>query len=398
MARALVVALVVALVAAIAGCLAACHAPASPSGARPAGPGLSIAIYASADGGYAVIDDRRYLEIRGRSIRLPNIDPGAELASLVLEPADPALHVGPCTRERMPGGAATDAAPDAAPPEDHSVPVVACTVTAPPGRYLVRILYVTATLRYRAQHDIDVHGDAGAGEGGARARVSSRYAIDTPAWQAHADAVLYDGVPGDEHVPREVARGPITLDGSVAVIVPPARNADTRLRRVYEGAVVSSDDSADPAWGRDSVQAVWVWLELADFQLAPGAVRVHLALPGEGIRDLDVAPTSRRRQVEPGAPLRVPLWIDESLRGSRQRTVEYNDGVVIIERFGFGIANTGDRAREVWIEEPMRHAARRRLARAWPATTSVADAVLRTKLEVRPGAFVRAGYTINYEL
>lgn len=371
--------------ATIAACLvlAACRAHAPPNNARPPDAGVSIALYASEHGGYAVVDDRRMLEITGHSILLSNIDPGAELASLVLEPADPALRIGSCVRERMPETSAEQ-------PVDHFVPVVQCAVTAQPGRYLVRILYVTPGLGYRAQHDVDVRTEG-------RARVASRFAIPTPVWQQDAAVVLYDGVPGGEHAPREVARGPVALDGSVAVLAAPPREVDSRLRRVYEGAVVTSDDSSDPAWGRDSVQAVWVWLELAKLHLAPGPVHVHLELAGEGVHDLDIASASRRQADEPGAPLRLPLWVDESLRGSRQRILEYNDGAMIVERYLFGVANTGETTREVWIEEPMRRAARRRLDRPWPVRPSARGDVLGTRLVVRPGPFVRAGYSITYD-
>src|SRR5690606_25405655 len=136
----------------------------------------SIAIYGSEHGGYAVVDDRRMLQVEGRSILLPNIDPEAELASLVLEPADPALRIGPCTRERMPADGT------------RFVPAVQCEVTAPPGRYLVRVLYATPSLRYRAQHDVDMRGAS-------RVRVTSRYAITTPVWQGKSQRVLFDGLP-----------------------------------------------------------------------------------------------------------------------------------------------------------------------------------------------------------
>jgi hypothetical protein len=145
------------------------------------------------------------------------------------------------------------------------------------------------------------------------------------------------------------------------------------------------------------VQAIWVWLELAGLRLAPGPVHVHLDLAGEGVRDFDVAQASRRGDDGAGAPLRLPLWVDESLRGTRVRVVEYNDGASLAERYMFSIANTGDTAREVWIEEPLRKATRRRLARAWPTKPTAANDVLRGRLVVRPGGLARAGFTMTYE-
>jgi hypothetical protein len=401
--------------------VAACQSHATPSNSKPPDAGVSIALYAAGEAGYGVVDDRRWIEIAGTTMMLANIDPGAELASLVIEPADAALHVGQCVRERMPDIPVKDPLevyaqqqrerraaelrrrieirlpranldppkPPQAVGDEWFVPVVKCDVKAKAGRYLVRVLYVTKALTYRAQHDIDVSSDK-------LARVASRFAITTPVWQTRAELALYDGVPGGEHAPREVARGHVTLDGSTSVLSVPTQDVASRLVRVYEGAVVTSTDSTDVVWGRDSVQAIWVWLELDKLRLAPGPVRVHLDLAGEGIRDLDV-PQGSRKQDADDARLRLPLWVDESLRGSRQRLVEYNDGASIAERYVFSVANVGETVREVFVEEPMRTASRRKLDRAWPKKPTVEHNVLRTKLDVKPGRIERTGYTMAYD-
>jgi hypothetical protein len=408
----------------IVALIAACHPHSTPSNSKPPDAGVSIALYDAGGGeGYGVVDDRRWLDVAGTSILLANIDSGAELASLVIEPADPALRIGQCVRERMPDIPAKDpleeyaerqrqrraaelrrrieerlhsppllepAKPQQSASEDRFVPVVKCDVTAKRGRYLVRILYVTKALTYRAQHDIDVADDK-------HARVTSRFAITTPVWQTRADLVLYDGVPGGEKSPREVARGQVTLDGSTSVLAVPTQEVASQLLRVYEGAVVTTTDSTDVMWGRESVQAIWVWLELAKLRLAPGPVRVHLDLPDEGIRDLDVPHASRKLDDAPDAPLRLPLWVDESLRGSRQRILEYNDNASIVERYVFSVANVGETVREVVVEEPMRAASRRKLDRAWPKKPTVDHNVLRTKLAVKPGRIERTGYSMAYD-
>jgi hypothetical protein len=408
---------------AISALVAACHTHSTPSNSKPPDAGVSISLYAAGEDGYAVVDDRRWLELAGTSMLLANIDPGAELASLVIEPADAALQVGQCVRERMPDMPAKDPLEEYAeqqrrrradelrrriearlrtppllePPkpqtptgEDRFVPVVKCDVTAKRGRYLVRILYVTKALSYRGQHDIDV-SDA------MHASVTSRFAITTPVWQTRADVVLYDGVPGGQRSPREVARGQVTLDGSTSVLSVATQQVASQLVRIYEGAVVTSVDSSDVMWGRESVQAIWVWLELAKLRLAPGPVRVHLDLPGEGVRDLDVPQASRKQDLDDDARLRLPLWVDESLRGSRQRLLEYNDGSSLSERYVFSVANLGETVREVLVEEPMRTASRRKLDRAWPKKPTVDHNVLRTKLEVKPGRIERTGYSMAYD-
>ena len=82
--------------------LAACHSQSTPSNTKAPDAGVSISLYAAGEDGYGVVDDRRWLDLAGTTMLLANIDPGAELASLVIEPADSALHVGQCVRERMP--------------------------------------------------------------------------------------------------------------------------------------------------------------------------------------------------------------------------------------------------------------------------------------------------------
>lgn len=408
---------------------AACGSQPVPFNTKPPDAGVTIAIYASGNDGYAVVDDRRWIDVAGNSVMLANIDPGAELASLVIMPASTALRVGSCARERIPDQPVRDpreelaeqqrvrraeelrrrldgplrptVAPSRlrdAPPAPTSgepdpqrfVPVVRCEIDAAPGRYLVRLVYVTKTLGYRAHHDIDVR-DA------ARATITSRFAVPTPVWRQRAELVLYDGMPGGERTPREVARGQAELDGSTSVLAAGVREVASELRRVYEGAVVTGTDSTDAMWAHDSVQAVWVWLELADLRLAAGPIRVHLELPGEGIRDLDIAPQNRKQADEPDATLRLPLWVDESLRGSRQRIIEYNDGVSLTERLVFGVANTGDTAREVFVVEPLRKARRKKLDNAWPNKPTPDRDTLRTRLDVRAGRMERAGYTMTYD-
>jgi hypothetical protein len=381
----------------------ACRAPAPPSNAKAPDAGVSIALYAGGEAGYGVVDDRRWVDIAGPTLLLPNIDPGAELASLVIEPASPALRVGACTRERMPEYPRKDPLEEHAAqqraqrhkpvepaPSDRFLPVVLCEVRAKPGRYLVRLLYITKALGYRAQHDVEVT-DA------THAQITSRFAITTPVWQTRAELVLYDGIPGGERSPREVGRGQVTLDGSTSVIATPPRQVASQLRRIYEGAVVTTGDSTELEWGRDSVQAIWVWLELAKVQIPHGPVHVHIDLPGEGIRDLDIPHTSRKQDDVIDAPLRLPLWVDEALRGSRVRITEFNDGASISERYIFSVANTGETARDVWVEEPMRKASKRKVDRAWPKKPSADRDVLRTKLDVRPGRMERTGYTLTYD-
>ncbi len=390
--------------------------------------GISIAVYdRGGDGAYGVVDDRRWVELTGKELVIEHVDPGADLASLVIEPLGAAFRVGQCNRSQLP-----TAAPEAVelhigtndearaaerhaelqrrmqlrhggvrvttpPPDPHAEAAthfdvtVRCAIDATPGRYLIRILYVSPSLRYRAQHDIDV----GAAD---HATITTRFAIATPRWNERADVSVFDGIPGGDQLPREVARGTALLDGSIAVVSVPTRQVPARVRRVYDGAVPTPGlPAADASWNSESIQSVWVWLELPNVHLAPGPVRVHLELPGEGIGDVDIAQTARQQADRPDAPLRLPLWTDDALRGTRQRVGDLGDGAQLAERFLLSVANLGETPREVWVEEHVRPARKRRVERAWPGKPAASGELLRSKLEIQPHRIERVGYTIAYE-
>lgn len=378
--------------------LAACTAHSTPKNVKPPDAGVTISIYAREGGGYSVVDDRRWVDLEGSSMLLANIDPGADLASLQIESTTSALRVGSCTRDRLPDTPFDAHAEKAASPTVHGgrgryAPVVSCEVSASQGKYLVRILYVSKTLRYRAQHDVELRDPA-------RATIASRFAIETPPWRTRADVILFDGVPGSETTPKEITRGSIELDGTTAILAIPERSVTAEVRRIYDGAVLSGDDKRDPMWAHDSVPTVWVWLELAALHLAPGPVHVHVDVPDEGIRDAEVAADKREQADDAKAPLRLPLWIDTDLRGMRTRIVEINDGGSLAERIVLGVANMGEVPREVFADEHLRPAKRRRIDRAWPKKpppTTAPNEVLRAKLSIAPGRVARAGYTLSYE-
>lgn len=400
--------------AGLAGEALACHrAPAVPVAAVH--DGIAIALYARSSGdGYGVVDDRRWVAVSGDTLVLDRVDPGAALPSLVIEPlAGGPLDVGACLRHRIApppaaGGSAAGGGSRADPAQasERVAPVLRCTVRARPGRYLVRLLYVSPGLGYRAQHDVALTAPG-------RATVVSRFAIVTPAWRTRADVALFDGAPGGapraapaggsgdarggDHPPREIARGTVALDGGTAVLALAPRAVDARLRRIYDGAVRRPDrpDPRDPRWGRDSHPAVWVWLELGELAaLPPGPVHAHVELAGEPVRDIDVPAAGRRRS---GGALRLPLWIDEALHGKRDRWTEASDDAVLSDRFLVSVANRGDAPREVWIEEALRPASRRTIAHAWPRSPELGRHRLRMKLTVAPGAVERAGFAIDYE-
>lgn len=398
----------------LAALAASCtHAPAVERIATPP-EGIAIAFYRAGAQSLTVVDDRRWVEVRGGQLLLDHVDPGAALPSLVIEPlAGPALSVGQCDRDHetraLPKDGALErygawqearqkrilegdaSATGEAPPGDTLTvisPVVRCTAASGgDGRRLVRVLYVSSTLPYTAQHTVELSGPE-------RATIATRFAIATPSWGGRAEAVLFEGVPGGDKPPVELARGSLSLDGSTAVLGAAPRSVPARVRRVFDGATrIGVGDSADPAWGRDSVHAVWVWLELDGVALSPGPTRAHLELPGETIRDIDV-PAAGREHTDAGT--RLPLWIDEELRGLRNRSVTGADGASLTDRLAFSVSNLGTEPREVWIEERLRTAKRVTLKTGWPAKPTQTTDVVRTKVVVKGGGVERLGFVIEY--
>ncbi|MDQ3341006.1 MAG: hypothetical protein M4D80_38095 [Myxococcota bacterium] len=400
-----------------------------PAAAVTPAEGLAIAIYSNGERAYGVVDDRRTIEVAGNTVFLDRIDPASALQSLVIEPlgADP-IHIISCVRERVDDSAAalaqlaeargerkrrvivlndrhnnptgdpfrfedTNAMEPAIRPSPSVLsPIVRCRVKARAGKHLVRVMHVTSTLSFDTQHDLTMTAAD-------RAHVTTRFAIATPTWRSRATVTLFDGIPGDKTPPVELARAPIVLDGSTAIIASSPRELPARLRSVYDGTKLEDGDDVKPSdivWGRESRHQVWVWLELSDAsaRLARGPLRAHLALPDAPIRDRSIAADLRVRTPE---HTRYPLHVDEDLLGTRKRTIERADGVMITDRIALTVANLSAHPREVWVEERLRTAKRRSLAQSWPSRPTFSKDIARTKLTLAPNQTQRLGFTIDYE-
>ncbi len=391
----------------------ACHSPRPIEVIATPSAGISMAFYQSAGKSYTVVDDRRVVVVRGGMLLLDHIDPGAALPSLVIEPlGGGALTVGQCDRDHETQQLSPDAAlerygawqerrrqrvvdgdldgePEPAPDSTITVvsPVVRCNATGGDGKQLVRVLYVSATLGYHAQHDLTITT-------GDRATIATRFAIATPSWGGTAEVSLFEGLPGGERPAALLARGALTLDGSTAVLGALPRETPVVARRIFDGAIRAGvGDASDPTWGRDSVHAVWLWLELPGVALSPGPVHAHVELPGEAIRDVEI-PSAGREEV--GGGTRLPLWIDDQLRGIRNRVVGGADGSSLVDRFVISVGNLGTEPRDVWIEEKLRPAKRRTIKTGWPTKPVLGPDVARTKVSVPPGGTARVGYAIEY--
>jgi hypothetical protein len=399
----------------VAASVGSCRTPPPAEIAATPTAGVSIMLYQLGDQSYSVVDDRRWVDVRDQTLVLERLDPGATLPTLVLEPlGGSALVVGACSRDIAEAPPATPKKPPKRelvldfddvldeiadePPIDAgdkpagakpevviATSAVRCAASGPAGKHLVRVLYVSNTLSYRAQHDIAMTAAE-------HAMMTTRYAIETPAWGGKADVVLFDGMPGREQPPVEIARGQIVLDGATAVLATPTRAIDARLRRVYSGEMSNTSDDDDST--SDSVNAVWVWLELELSRLAPGPVHATVRLVDEDEHDVDVPQAGR----EQGArSMRLPLWIDPSLRGSKVRRRVGRENADMAEWFSVAITNTGTQPREVWIEQTLQEGARRRLVTyGQPTKPTLGAKRARAKLTVAPQRSTRLAYTITY--
>ena len=403
---------------------AACGGRGVREASAPVADGISIAVYAGAEHGYAFVEDRRDIEVIDGAVVIDRIEPDAPLQSLVIEPLGrESIRIGACTRERIDDSAAALAAfadarakrpqrvivvhpvHDPQPARFHLEdtrrfepavpagagvlsPLVRCEVRARPGTHRVRVTHVADALAFQTRHELTMTAAD-------QATIATRFAVTTPAWGTKATVTLFEGLPGDEAPPRALVRGVVVLDGSQALLTTAPRTLGARLRSVYDGAKL--DDTAKPddiVWGKDSRHQVWVWLEIADptKQLSRGPVMAHVDGAG-GLRDVLVtAPLERT-----GELVRWPLWVDDGLRGSRQRTIDRADGVTITDRVQLGVSNLGDQPREVWIEERLRPAKRRTLAQSWGGKPTFAKHLARRRLVIAPGATERLGFTIVYE-
>jgi hypothetical protein len=366
---------------------AACGGSRAIPAATAPGEGIAITVYQAGERSYGVIDDRRVVEVARGTFLLDRIDGAAPLQALVIEPLGGAgaLRVTACARENLEAGSGVEAGLPS--------PLVRCKVVARDGKHAVRILQVAPTFTFHARHEVVIDAIDGevAGES-ARAQVTTRYAFATPAWRGKpATLALYEGLPGAAAAPRLLATTSAILDGSTSIVAAPPRELAAKLLTVYRGIQQGDEDdieATDVVWGRASHHRVWRWLELRDTVLAAGAV--HARAFG---RELAIEAASIERDE---AATRIPLWVDEDLLGTRTRTIDRADGVTITDRVELAVANLGDGAREVWLEERMRSAKPRRIVPDRRLALQHVNEVVRTKLTIAPGKTERLVFTIEY--
>ena len=389
--------------------------------------GLSVAVYTSlagAGGGYAVVDDRRVLDVTGDSIVIERVAPGATLSSLIVEPLDTsALRIGECSREalvlpspaaRVPaaenevgveaGSAAyllpvrepqvgeevtllgkrpspaSDPAPNLAPVVDS--PVVRCAVVAGRGTHRVRILYVTPDVTFSAHHDIAMSAPEAA-------TITTRFALPTPDLDLRGEVTLYAGLPGGDETPVEVGRGEVTLDGSISLFGGPTRQVRARLRRMWRS--VDSSEAREDIYLAQQVRPVRVWLEL-EGTLQTGDVTLRVDLPNEPAEPQVIAgPT-----IERGPTVtRMPVRTDGDLISLHEsRPLRARDEAAR-ERFSISISNAGPVAREVVVLYALTKGKAHEVESSWPVAPTIERDTAKSKVQIEPNSVGRLRYVVS---
>lgn len=236
-------------------------------------------------------------------------------------------------------------------------PTLRCEVESRrPGRHLVRVTYATTGVTWTAAHTIASLPGTGVAGPVESIDLVTAYTITADALaaprSAHVQLVL--GLPGEPDPSQAVWHGSATIGGGNVRVrgAPVARRA--RLDRVYRGA--EEDPAANPRrpeW-RD-VSGSAVWRELAFERTpadAPGPVRVAL-------RDADVirwvdGEIPAGSGSDAGSAVRIPLALEPELVGYRRKVGRDLAGQVIVDEVSYSVANRGDAAVDVLVEEPLR--------------------------------------------
>lgn len=391
--------------------------------------GLSVAVYTSLvgpGGGFAVVDDRRVIEVTGDSIIIERVAPGATLSSLIVEPlGDSSLRIGECSREALalPPPAEADADGEVAagsdayllpvrqPPIAEEIvipgrvpvegrprdseptpslspvvdsPIVRCTVVSGRGTHRVRILYVTPDVTFTAHHDIAMSTPEAA-------TVTTRFALPTPDLDMRGEVTLYAGMPGPgrDETPVEVGRGEVTLDGSISLFGGPTREVRARLRRMWRSADASTAN--EDAYRAQQVRPVRVWLEL-EGPLQSGDATLRVDLPYEPPMPQSIPAEA----IERGANVtRMPVRDDADLISLHEsRPLRARDEAAR-ERFSISISNAGPVAREVVVVYALTKGKAHTVESSWPVAPTIERDLAKSKVQIEANSVGRLRYIVS---
>jgi hypothetical protein len=345
--------------------LVACTPPRRVS--EPSAPpreGLSIAMYSDGMRTLSLVDDRRTIEVRSSALVIDPIEEGAELASLVVEPASAAGQ-----------GLVVEACRRATPRSVH------CTVRGASGPVFVRILYVSSSMSFKANHYVVVAGP--------RASITTHFVLELPAWGRRAAITLHDGIPGRAQSAAQIGAVERDLDGTTAVIETPERDVQARRLLVFDPMRTVDDELRDEEVSAAMRSHAWEWIELVDTSLSTGFVRAIVDVESENPADTEA---STGQLVRVDGNLRIPVRPDEHVRGHRERF-----GSPGRDQFQFVLTSSDVKPRHVLVEESLRSASTRTIEDGAPHPPTIVDDVARLELDVPASGSVRARFVVRYE-
>jgi hypothetical protein len=276
-------------------------------------------------------------------------------------------------------------------------PTLRCEVESRrPGRHLVRVTYATTGVTWRAGHTIASLPEGGAAGAVTTIELATAYTISADAFpaphRAHVQLVL--GLPGESEVPVTVWQGDATIGGGTVRVHGQPAPRRARVDRVYRGA--EEDPAANPRrpeWRDTSISTVW--RELAFERTAadaPGPVRV-------AVRDSSDAVLWVDGEIPTGAAatgaVRVPLRRELDLVGFRRKVGRDRAGQVLVDEITYSVANRGDAAAEVLVEEPLRGSVRPAVLHEKHAGELLRDR-WRARVTVPPGGIVQGQVVLQY--
>ncbi|MEZ4404340.1 MAG: hypothetical protein R3B06_30245 [Kofleriaceae bacterium] len=215
-----------------------------------------------------------------------------------------------------------------------------------PGRQLVRVSYAVDGARWDAAYRLGVPD--GAGDGAVAVALAPRFTVVAPQlrWTEPVELRLAAGVPGRGQPPAVVWQGPVHLDGATVVVPGLARPRAGATRWVYRGMVDAGGRVTDDDWGTASTGAVV--RELA-VPIVAGDVAGRVVRDGATGGGAIVVPAPG-----PGTTVRVTGAASHALVGYRRKRLLVRDGTYVADEVVYSVANRGDVAATVVIDEPLR--------------------------------------------
>jgi len=273
-------------------------------------------------------------------------------------------------------------------------PILRCEIESRrPGRHLVRVTYATTGVAWAAAHTI-------AAPRAESIELATAYTITAGALSSPrvAQVQLVLGLPGDSAPPETVWRGEATIGGGTVRVTAAPVSRRARLDRVFRGA--EEDPAGNPRrvdWREGSVSSVW--RELA-FERAPGDAPgpVRVAVRDEaGVRWIDGEIPPRPAGEGGGGAVRVPLAVEPALVGYRRRLGRELATRVMVDEVTYSVANRGDTAVVVLVEEPLRGLVRPTVLHETHPGELLRDR-WRATLEVPAGGIAQGSVVLQYRL